>query len=109
MTTALPSQRKRIVRRAVMALAACVLLLSSYISCWGAWRWLQGRNAPTLPFGGPTSSQTQWADPAFAPIRSYAHSHWPGHRTVRIFGEWCYYHGNGAGDTWSQLDETVQH
>ena len=97
--------RRRIVKRVSLIAAGVVLLLATYIAAWGTWHWLAARE---VIGGRPRVTEMMWVYNVFAPIDVYVRSRCPGHRSLKIFREWCYDHGNGGdGYTWSQLDEIV--
>jgi hypothetical protein len=90
-----PSPKRRVFRRAVIALAVSVLLVSGYIASYGAANWLEGRwhrgNSPSLsPDAMMRLDQT-----LFAPIHVGAASKVPYCRSIQNFGVWCHYRGEG--------------
>jgi len=81
------ARRRRIVRRAVIALAVVVLLVVSYVSGYGASYWL---DAHSDRFAADESDYY-----LFAPLEVYCRSGLPGARTLRAFRVLCYWQGTG--------------
>src|SRR4051812_22578933 len=90
----MPATRpRRIVRRAVMVLTGIVLLLASYISCFGLVCWIEGRDPLRLP--RPVS----WESPVFAPLDVYQQTEFPGAFALWKLTTWCSLVGHsGSGD-----------
>ena len=99
------THRRRIVRRAVMALAAMVLMMGWYVSSYGTCRFLAGR----------AKWNTWWyrvmgrLEPVvFEPVHVYQWSGLPGDITLQVFGEWCYYRGSGRPVPWGEVRKDVE-
>jgi len=85
------TRRRRIVRRAVMALAVVVLLASGYVGLW-----------LTCCFAYGAQLTPSWADTpmrvVFAPIALYTSSRYPGSSGVSEIASWTMQ----CGDRWSR-------
>jgi hypothetical protein len=103
----MPATRpRRIVRRAVMALAACVLLLSGYVLSLGAFNWYAGRRQ--VDTGAMPGTRTfQIATHIYAPLMLYSDGDLPGGRFISTFAIWCRAHGTRTPMTWADSAKTV--
>jgi hypothetical protein len=85
------TRRTRIVRRAVMAVAGLVLLVtllaSGYVSTFCGLFYLEGRGLDPW-HGGPVS-----LDAVFEPLDMYRHDGMPGGQTITDMSVWAYYRG----------------
>lgn len=96
------SRKRRIVRRAVIALAVVVLLLSGYVSAYFGMSWLRGRRVVS-----PNQAKTIRTT-VFAPFHAYKQDEdAPGSRTFRLLELWCMNHGNGSPCSWKELEERM--
>jgi hypothetical protein len=97
------SRKGGIVKWKALTVMATVLLLFSYVACWGLAYWSDERD--TAASG--TAVATNWNAPVFAPLHGYCRAEMPAHRTLRIFCAWCYFQGSGSKMPWSYIDEQM--
>jgi hypothetical protein len=96
------TRRRRVVRRAVMALLVIVLLPIGYVSSYCGMYWLRGMRVVN-----PNQSHALKAT-VFAPLAAYINDNdVPGSHTIRVLELWCMYHGNGKPWTLNEVDELV--
>jgi hypothetical protein len=91
---------RRIVRRAVMAVAGIVLLLAGYVGSYGYMRWLHGREEID------SRSAAMFYATSYAPLRLYERSGLPWSKHLRRFGAWCYWKGGGMSYKWQYVEES---
>jgi hypothetical protein len=88
------SRKRRIVKRAVMALVAVLLLVSVYVGSYVGMFWLAGRGV----FGLQTVGQLQTT--VFEPIRLYSQHEFPGSDFLGDMCSWAHLRGSGNPITW---------
>jgi len=95
-------RKRRIVGRAVMAVAVVVLLPVWYVSAYCGMYWLRGKRVVS-----PSQSQTLKAT-VFAPLDAYLKDEdAPGSHTIRVFELWWMYRGNDTPWSWKEVDDLV--
>ena len=95
--------RRRIVRRAVMALAGVVLLVSVYVASYGAALWLEGRGALGKKPGLSNAVMNRLHKTVFVPIHVGADWGVPLCHTIERFGVWCACRGLGLEVPWKDI------
>lgn len=80
--------------------AGSIVLLASYISSYGISRYLMGRSFVNSTYRVPLE---RLAPVVYEPLYVYRWSGMPGSSTLRAFGAWCFYQGNGQHVEWSAL------
>ena len=88
------SNRRRIVRRALMVLAGAVLLLAGYVGSSCVLEWLIGRE--TVDHKLPREWLIRVQDTGYAPIVVYYNTELPGAVTLKALAIWCSDHGRGT-------------
>jgi hypothetical protein len=87
-------------------LAIVMFLLGWYVASYGAWRFLAGRATASAAYRLPME---RFAPIVFEPVYVYQWSEMPGDCTLRTFGAWCYYHGEGRPQPWGDIrNEALQ-
>jgi hypothetical protein len=96
------TRSRRIVRRAVVAFAACVLLVVSYVGSWGVLHWLMGRR--TIPL--ETFAKVNGA--IYSPLIMLENGNNPTiTRFLAVFSFWCAHKGQGGPVTFSEFWEAT--
>lgn len=94
-------RKHRIVRTALMTVAAVTLLLGWYVSAYCGMYWLSGR-------GIVSQGQLQTLNAtAFAPLAGYGQGEFAGSHTLRVWLHWSMFHGGGSSWTLNEVDDWV--
>jgi hypothetical protein len=95
-----PLTRRRIVRRAVMALAGVVLVVASYVGWWCLYNW--GRSNAVPVAGSRDYSRYDWL---FAPLIAYSGADHVGSDALRILDIWAWSAGRLS---WEECRSVMQ-
>jgi hypothetical protein len=94
------TRRRRIVSRAVMALAGVVLMVTNYVSSWAMLYWCGGNGAVS------DGTFHRLMGTVVLPVDSYMLSDYPGSRPLAVLSYWCYCKGQGRDVTWEKANAT---
>src|SRR5262245_49077867 len=100
---------RRIVRRAVIALAVVVLLPVWYVASWGTVQWLPGRGVSLQPERQISQAISSGGVDriVFMPLDRYSLCGLPGGKSAWVFSRWCFWRGRVEVRevTWHELEE----